>query len=1253
MSSNGMKWTIRVGAAVGILVLVIALFLAWLLGTASGLRFALARAQGFTANALTVAHAEGRLAGPLELTGVRYKDGKGMDVRVATAHVDFSFASLLRKRAHVYNLSADGIDVALGQPEPETQPSEPFTLEPPLDIVLDRVKIGHVRVVQEGKPLFESNSLDLAGSWTTDGIVVKSLALRAPDGQADLGGTLAVGKGYRGDGKAAFRWKVGDVDYAGDIEAHSDGAKAHTIVKLTLPFVAQVDANLVQSGDYAWNAKIDAPRFDPTPLLGEGALDSLGLALQGSGDRYAARLSGDVDLNDYRVRLSPVDAAFDHEYKRLTLRELTVGSPQVKGSLTAKGTVDIAAQPVSADLALAWKDVLVPANIAGQDLASTGKLAFKGSAEAYHAEGDVDIGPPGQTGKFALDIDGKPDLIALHNVQLKQPKGNLAASGILTLQPALAWTLNVKGDQFDPGQLLADWNGALNIDLTTEGRMEHDEPLGTLDLRKLDGTLRKRPVRGSGKLTLKPRKVINGQLDLASGGSTIRLDARGDTSNDATLKLAIASLGDWLPDAGGRVTGNITAKGNLPKLAVKANLRGGAIVYADQKIDALTVDADIPDIGTPGGKLDVAGNRVVSGGLVFDRVVIAANGDEQRHQLSLDAKGRPLSADLRLSGSMKNGAWNGTLSALDIDYQGIPPWRLQNPSQLAWNDGAVSVGDLCLTAGEPVLCVAAKQDKAGNLDASYRLRRVPLALLMTVAEASNSPMRAEGILEGDGSVRRTAAGALSGQANITSAHGSVSYADRMDRPLVVYDNLSANAQLSPANQRVTLRASLNDGGTLDGNVSISGAQQALGGNVSLHLKNLSVIELFTAELAEVKGALDANFNLGGTVAAPAVTGQAVVAGFAAEVPSAGLKLKDGRISIDTADAKNYLVAGTVRSGEGTLSIKGNAALGAGAEMRLGIEGSKFTAVDIPAAKAVISPNLTIVQDAKGMTIGGKVNVDMADVNVERLPGAGATRASSDVVVVDDKQREAAEESAPISADIRVDLGNKVHLVGFGIDGRITGQLDVRERPGRATTGQGQIGVDGTYKAYGQDLRIEQGQLLFASTPIDNPGINIRAARTLNPNATIDEGQKVGLYVSGTARRPILTVFSNPVMEQSDALSYLVTGKPLSQVKGGEGNMVGAAAQALGSAAGDLLAKSVGSKIGVDDIGVSNNDALGGTSAFTVGKYLSPRLYLSYGVGLFDPGQVITLRYLLSRRWNFEAQNATDFSRASLNYRLER
>jgi translocation and assembly module TamB len=98
-------------------------------------------------------------------------------------------------------------------------------------------------------------------------------------------------------------------------------------------------------------------------------------------------------------------------------------------------------------------------------------------------------------------------------------------------------------------------------------------------------------------------------------------------------------------------------------------------------------------------------------------------------------------------------------------------------------------------------------------------------------------------------------------------------------------------------------------------------------------------------------------------------------------------------------------------------------------------------------------------------------------------------------------------------------------------------------------------------------------------------------------------------------------------------------------------MVGTAARALGSATGDLLAKSVGARLGVD-AGVSDNAALGG-AAFTVGKFLSPKLYLSYGVGLFVPGEVITLRYILSKRWNLEAQSATNDNRAGINYRWEK
>ena len=41
---------------------------------------------------------------------------------------------------------------------------------------------------------------------------------------------------------------------------------------------------------------------------------------------------------------------------------------------------------------------------------------------------------------------------------------------------------------------------------------------------------------------------------------------------------------------------------------------------------------------------------------------------------------------------------------------------------------------------------------------------------------------------------------------------------------------------------------------------------------------------------------------------------------------------------------------------------------------------------------------------------------------------------------------------------------------------------------------------------------------------------------------------------------------------------------------------------------------------------------------TIGKYLSPRLFLSYGVGLFQPGHFWRLQYDLSRRFKLQGES---------------
>src|SRR5690606_36425714 len=80
-------------------------------------------------------------------------------------------------------------------------------------------------------------------------------------------------------------------------------------------------------------------------------------------------------------------------------------------------------------------------------------------------------------------------------------------------------------------------------------------------------------------------------------------------------------------------------------------------------------------------------------------------------------------------------------------------------------------------------------------------------------------------------------------------------------------------------------------------------------------------------------------------------------------------------------------------------------------------------------------------------------------------------------------------------------------------------------------------------------------------------------------------------------------------------------------------------------------RQLGARLGLDNAGVSESRALGG-SVLGIGKQLSPRLYLGFGVSLLGTGQVITLKYLLRRGFDVEIETSTLETRGSINYRHE-
>ena len=201
------------------------------------------------------------------------------------------------------------------------------------------------------------------------------------------------------------------------------------------------------------------------------------------------------------------------------------------------------------------------------------------------------------------------------------------------------------------------------------------------------------------------------------------------------------------------------------------------------------------------------------------------------------------------------------------------------------------------------------------------------------------------------------------------------------------------------------------------------------------------------------------------------------------------------------------------------------------------------------------------------------------------------------------------------------------------DERLSGSLRLLREPGTALRGRGDVNIiSGRYTAYGQRLDITEGTLLFRG-PLARPGLRITAVRRIE-----DEPVTVGVEVRGDAKEPQLKVFSQPTMPESRALYYLLTGRaPAKSPADGEDNelALGSAMMQLGVAgAGKATGKVLG-RLGIEDFQVDSRKVEGGTEVQLSG-YLTPALYLRYGVSTFDRVNTLRLRYRLTPKVFIEA-----------------
>ena len=1178
--------------------------------------------------------------------------------RAALVVLDPAIRPLLGRRLRLDALVVR--DAALDLPrsdKPFELPRWPESLPdiaPPLALQAGDIRIDRLAVTQEGAPQVVVRSARGGLDASEGRLHVEHLAVDSDRGRFTLHGDYAPAQQYRSDLVATAVLPAPPGRTPPRLGLVARGDLAHLVVALSGNAPAPLRATLVLDDDSGgerprWSLRAGSEAFDPALLAGGGKSapaasggTPIAFALRAGGTSGDMRLQGHYARGGFAATLRPSHVILADQV--LTLQPLVVdlleGSVRANGRIDLHGTVaSYAAASVPSSSAgaspdarpgLAQPEIKLAVNARGLRLRGGGANAAGAAPAATDApvvEADADLGIAGTADAWAaighatleregqraqLRFDGRGDRVhaTVKRLHAAMPTGTLDATGHVRWSPALDWTVDATLAGFDPGYFLPDWKGSVDGRIASTGATLGDGGLQVrVDAERLGGRLRGRALGGHGTLAIRTpgdaaaargaATAYSGDIALSLG--TSRVQARGTLADklDVHAQFSPLHLDDLLPRATGTLRGTLALAGARTAPDVSADLTGDGLRYGNWAAATLRARGRLPWRGDGGAlALDATG---VEAGTAFERLHAQAHGSVEHLQLEADAAGDLGSVSLAGGTDRRNGLWQASLARLRLQPMKGGAWSLQAPTSFAQQrGGGWRIARTCLApaAGGATLCASGGWPRPG-LDVAGR--DVPLALVAPwLPERSDQrPWALHGAFALDAHVQ-AAGDAWRGTLRITSPEGGMRNSQRSRNDLVDYRNLALDARFDAQRIEATLAAIVNDDGHLQARLATGwDAYAPLSGEIALDTDELTWMELFSPDIVDPTGKLAGRVTLGGTRAAPTIGGSAHLTQFATELPALAIAPHDGDVRLDAMPDGTARIAGTLVSGDGTLRVDGSLGWrGDGTPLVLDVSGRNVLVSDTRDLHAVVDPDV-VVRYAAGqpLQVTGTVTVPEARIDLERLDRGVSV--SDDVVVLDPENPEEGL-ATPLQLDLTLAMGEGVRLNGFGLDGTLGGKLRVLSRPGQEMIGSGTLNVGGRYTAYGQKLSITRGRLLWQNGPIDDPMLDIRAEREVGDVTA-------GIAVTGRASRPKAEVWSDPAMDQSEALAYLTLGRSLGTLSNDESRQLDAASAAL-SAGSSLLASQIGARIGLDDAGVSQSRALGG-SVLGVGKYLSPRLYV--------------------------------------------
>ncbi len=872
------------------------------------------------------------------------------------------------------------------------------------------------------------------------------------------------------------------------------------------------------------------------------------------------------------------------------------------------------------------------------------KVTASGSMNDYTVAltGAVD-GKPIPAMEIDLNGQGSLEHIDLASLSLKTLGGKLDGTVMVNWALPINWDADVKLSNIQPGLQWPEAEGNISGHIVTTGSLTEEggwqTKVPTLDLV---GILRDYPLLVKGEVSasdingLGEFVVKTNGVSLAHGPNSLHAKGELNKQWNMAIDIGFKQLEKSLPELQGKIEGTLALKGNFKEPDISVNLAANDINWQQEaSLASLQLKGQVTPLPLPSAALSMSARNIAYQGHQVDSVSAKVKGNEQSHDISLDVISPMISASLAVAGQLElkpSVIWQGQLARANFKTeQGAVDLAKAISIKVDVDKQQANVSAHCWRQKESKLCLEKDIDAGASGEALVTIRNFDFSQIQAYVPKETQLM---GSVDATVLAKWAPKEAPEVKVDVTLPKGKV--VQKLENPVdIAWESVALQANLKNDSLDASWLIDFTDNGDFSGKVrlpNVMAAQRKIDADIELSSFNLDFLQPLLGEYNKLSAVFSSKLKVQGDVLHPQVFGQFNARDLSLKGELSPVEVQSGNIDLSFTGYEASLDA-KIMTTDGELDVvgEGNWQDLQAWSSKVHVAAEKLKVTVPPMVRIEIVPDMTIEVNPTLAKISGDIVLPWARILVEELPASAISVSKDQILLKPDLTPIDEGRDIPfnIETDVNIRIGNDFQLSAFGLKGGLQGLLNVSQKD-KGPFVQGEVNiVKGSYRSFGQDLIIEEGKILMTG-PVDQPYVSIKAIR--NPDTTADDVE-AGVKVTGLADEPVIEIFSEPVMPQANALSYLLRGQDIDGESGGNAlttTLIGLSLAKSGKVVGEI-----GQAFGVQDLQLDTAGS-GDDSQVTVSGYVLPGLQVKYGVGIFNSLGEFTIRYRIIEDFYVEA-----------------